>query len=122
MPHAPRNPVPFLRAIGLAEAASFLVLLFVAMPLKYAAGIAMAVKVAGWIHGVLFIALCGALVRTMVVARWPASRGVLVLVAALVPFGPIVIDRRMKGYEGEFVSARPTRGESGSSPSAQTPA
>lgn len=34
---------------------SFLVLLFVAMPLKYAAGIPEAVKYTGWAHGILFI-------------------------------------------------------------------
>ena len=54
-----------LRRIGYAEAISFLVLLGVAMPLKYLAGMPMAVKVVGWIHGVLFVAYCFALRRAM---------------------------------------------------------
>ena len=93
-----KNPVSTLRAIGLIEACSFLVLLGIAMPLKYFAGQPGAVKVVGWIHGVLFILFCGALLRTVVVARWPLSRAALVFVAALLPFGPFVIDRRMKEY------------------------
>lgn len=97
-----RNPIPLLRSIGLIEGASFLVLLLVAMPLKYAAGMPMAVKVVGWTHGVLFVALCAMLVWTMVVARWPIGRGAIVFVAALVPFGPFLLDRRMKGYAGDF--------------------
>ena len=97
-----RNPIPMLRTLAMIEGASFLVLLFVAMPLKYFAGVPMAVTIVGWIHGVLFVALVAALVGTMIAARWPVARGALVFVAALVPFGPFVIDRRMKGYADEF--------------------
>ncbi len=99
-----KNPVLALRTIGLAEACSFLVLVGVAMPLKYFAGQPAAVKVFGWIHGILFMIFCGALVRTMVVARWPLSRSALIFLAALLPFGPFVVDRRMKQYAAEFVS------------------
>jgi integral membrane protein len=72
------------------------------MPMKYFAGMPLAVKVVGWIHGVLFIIFSAALVRTMVVARWPLGRGALVFVAALLPFGPFVVDRRMRAYHEEF--------------------
>ena len=47
-----------LRAIGMLEGVSFLVLLGVAMPLKYLAGMPAAVKIVGWVHGILFVALC----------------------------------------------------------------
>ena len=100
----PENPIRMLRAIGLAEACSFLILMGVAMPLKYFAGQPGAVKVFGWIHGLLFIVFCGALVRTMMVARWPLARGALIFVAALLPFGPFVVDRRMKEYAREFAA------------------
>ena len=91
-----------LRTVALIEGASFLMLLFVAMPLKYFAGMPMAVKVVGWIHGALFVVVVAVLVWTMIAARWPITRGALVFVAALVPFGPFVIDRRMKGYADDF--------------------
>jgi integral membrane protein len=99
-----KNPVLTLRAIGLAEGCSFLLLVGIAMPLKYFAGQPGAVKVFGWIHGILFMLFCGALLRTMVVARWPLSRAALIFLAALLPFGPFVVDRRMKEYAAEFLS------------------
>ena len=99
-----RNPVPTLRRIGLLEACSFLILVGVAMPLKYFAGQPGAVKVFGWIHGLLFMVFCGALLRTIVIARWPLARAALIFVAALLPFGPFVVDRRMKEYAREFAA------------------
>jgi integral membrane protein len=102
-----KNPIGWLRAVALAEAISFLVLLGVAMPLKYLAGQPLAVKLAGWAHGVLFVTFCAALVQAMVAARWPLGRGALVFVGALLPFGPFVMDGRMRRYAEEFRQGRP---------------
>lgn len=88
-----------LRLLALTEGVSFLVLLGIAMPLKYLASMPMAVKVAGWIHGILFVALCYVLLRVTVEKAWPLTRAGLVFLAALLPFGPFVIDRRLKHYE-----------------------
>ncbi len=96
------NPISFLRKIALAEAISFLVLMGVAMPLKYFMDMPVAVKVVGWIHGVLFVIFCGSLLQTMIVAKWPFLRSLMIFVAALLPFGPFVMDRRMLSYEAEF--------------------
>lgn len=41
--------------ISMAEGTSFLVLLLIAMPLKYMANMPLMVKYVGWVHGVLFI-------------------------------------------------------------------
>ncbi len=101
-----KNPIPFLRYVAFAEATSFLILLFVAMPLKYFAGLPLAVKIVGLAHGLLFLLLCFALVRVMRIAQWPLARVALIFVAALLPFGPFVVDRRMRAYKEEF----PTRG------------
>ena len=97
-----QSPIPFLRTIAKIEAVSFLLLVGVAMPLKYLAHQPLAVKVVGWIHGVLFVVFCAALLRTMLTARWPLSRGALVFIAALLPFGPFVVERRMAAYDEEF--------------------
>ena len=103
------NPIPNLRRIVKAEAISFLLLLSVAMPLKYFAGLPVAVKVFGWLHGGLFVAFCASLLHTMVTARWPLSRAGPIFIAALLPFGPFVLDRRMAEYEAEFESSRPSQ-------------
>ena len=86
-----RTSIGRLRAIGLVEAVSFLVLLGVAMPLKYFAGLPEAVKIVGWLHGLLFIFFCIALAQARLEAQWNIWRTGTVLVAALLPVGPSVI-------------------------------
>lgn len=100
-----KNPVIFLRHIALIEGVSFLILLAIAMPLKYLAGMPMAVKVVGWIHGVLFVIFCGALLRTLATTSWPFFRAVTVFIASLLPFGPFIIDRKMREWEAEAQAA-----------------
>jgi integral membrane protein len=97
------TPIAFLRRVGLVEAVSFLLLLGVAMPLKYLAGFPLAVKIVGWAHGILFMVFGLALLRVWITARWPFGRVVLVFVAALLPCGPFVIDRRMRAWEAESI-------------------
>lgn len=101
-----KNPVSFVRIMSLCEAVSYLLLLGVAMPLKYAAGMPKAVSVAGPIHGALFIILCVALLRAVLGANWTWSRAALVLAASVVPLVPFWLDRRMRGWEAECAQAR----------------
>ncbi len=90
------TPIGRLRVVGLAEGVSYLVLLGVAMPLKYFANMPQAVKVVGWIHGGLFVLFCVALLLAMLSARWSILRAAAVLLAALLPFGTIAIDGRLR--------------------------
>ena len=85
-----------LRAIGLIEGVSYLVLLGIAMPLKYLAGMPIAVKVVGWMHGVLFVLLCAALAQAWLTRRLSFWRSAGVFVAALIPFGTFAIDGWLK--------------------------
>jgi integral membrane protein len=95
-----RTPVHTLRMLALTEGISFLILIFIAMPLKYLADLPMAVKWTGWIHGVLFVFFAFALAYVFFKERWPFWRGVLVFVAALIPFGPFLIDKKFKHWGG----------------------
>lgn len=97
-----KQPIEFLRRIAVIEGVSFLVLLGIAMPLKYVWGQPQAVRVVGMLHGVLFVAFCAALLYVTVVARWPMARAALVFLASVVPFGPWLVDRRMGEYAREF--------------------
>lgn len=91
-----KTSVGRLRVIGLVEGISFLLLLGVAMPLKYFAGVPQAVTMVGWLHGLLFITFCIALTQAHQEANWTVWRTGGVLIAALLPFGPFVIDGRLR--------------------------
>lgn len=98
----PSRSLRQLRLVGLLEGTSFLVLLFVAMPLKYAAGLPIAVQITGG-HGLLFLVFLLALARTASERRWPRRRVLDALVASILPFGTFVIDRRQ--WKPELASA-----------------
>jgi integral membrane protein len=91
-----RTPVGRLRAAGIIEGVSFLVLLGIAMPLKYFADLPEAVRIVGWVHGILFIGFFIALILARDAMQWSLGWTGLVLVAALLPFGPFVIDGRLR--------------------------
>jgi integral membrane protein len=105
-----RTSIGRLRAIGLVEGLSFLLLLGVAMPLKYFAGMPQAVTVVGWLHGILFITFCIALVQARQEANWNGRQTGVVLIAGLLPFGPFVIDSRLR-KEDEASQKRPRRSQ-----------
>jgi len=87
-----KTPIGRLRAVGLTEGVSFLLLLGVAMPLKYFAGLPIFVKVVGWAHGGLFVLFCLALVHAAIEHRWSLLRTGQLFAAALVPFGTFLVD------------------------------
>ncbi len=93
------NKIHQLRMVGIAEGISFLVLLFIAMPLKYAAGFPLAVTVVGSIHGFLFIAYVIAMIRALLEHKWGLKKISGVFVAALLPFGTFILDRKLREEE-----------------------
>ncbi len=93
------SPIGRLRLVGMLEGASFLLLLGVAMPLKYALGLPMAVKVVGWLHGLLFVGFVYALSVAAAEASWSFKRVVTVFLSGLVPFGPFLMDRRLRAED-----------------------
>jgi integral membrane protein len=95
------TPLGRLRAIGLLEGVSFLLLLGVAMPLKYMAGMPMAVSVVGMAHGVLFVLYVAAVAHVMFARRWPIDRALTAVMAAVVPFGPFLLDGRLRREDEE---------------------
>ena len=85
-----------LRAIALAEGCSFLLLLFVAMPLKYLAGKPEAVKIVGSLHGGLFLLFVAASIIIGAMLKWKLSRIAFALVSSVVPFGPFVFEAKLR--------------------------
>ena len=82
----------WFRKIAIAEGISFLVVLFIAMPLKYFANSPMAVTIIGGSHGVLFV--------IFVALAWMVKKDfvwfVKAFIASLLPFGTLVMDKQWK--------------------------
>ena len=94
-----RTPIGRLRVIAFIEGVSFLLLLGVAMPLKYFAGLPAAVQIVGWIHGVLFVLYLLAVAEVTVKHRWSLAMGAVALIASLIPFGTFLLDARLRREE-----------------------
>jgi integral membrane protein len=84
-----------LRVIGILEGISFLILLCIAMPLKYFMDMPFAVKYVGWAHGVLFILYIPAVFLARKAMQWNFFQVLVALAASLVPFGTFVLDRQL---------------------------
>ena len=84
-----------LRLIGFLEGVSLLVLLGIAMPLKYLAGQPTAVRYVGMAHGLLFVAYVLLLIVVAIERRWSFGKTALALVASVVPFGTFWAERRL---------------------------
>lgn len=88
--------IKLLRKIGVAEGASFLLLLLVAMPMKYYFGMPLAVKLTGSIHGFLFVTYVALAYYAKEVYHWPFKRFLLAFVSAWLPLGTFFFDGRLK--------------------------
>jgi integral membrane protein len=91
-----KTPIGRLRVIAFIEGISYLVLLCVAMPLKYFAGLPLPVKIAGWIHGLLFVLYLMSVAEVTVKRRWSVGKIFVALVASLIPFGTFALDARLR--------------------------
>ncbi|WP_437920897.1 DUF3817 domain-containing protein [Sphingobacterium sp. LRF_L2] len=82
--------------IALWEAVSTIILFFIAMPLKYLAGIKEAVSVAGSIHGFLVVLFVALLLLCWNTYKWPLSRVLTYLVLSLIPVVSFWVERDLK--------------------------
>jgi integral membrane protein len=82
------------KIISVLEALSFLILLGIAMPLKYMAGIPEPVSIFGMFHGILFILyILGAFIMKKKI-NWPLQTLLIVILCSVLPFGPFYIERK----------------------------
>lgn len=84
------------RLVAMLEGISYLVLLGVAMPLKYVVGWPLGVKLVGGAHGVLFVAYFFTLVQAGSTHDWGWRRGAVAMLASLVPGGAFWLDRKLR--------------------------
>jgi integral membrane protein len=81
------------------EGASLLLLLGVAVPLKYFAGMPAAVQWIGWIHGLLFVVYGLAILMALVGGSLSFGKSMLAFIGSLLPFGPFIVDRMLEDDE-----------------------
>lgn len=86
------------RKMGFIEGASLLILLFIAMPLKYGAGIPEAVRIVGSLHGLFFVLYVLMIVYVTFKIKWSPIWVVSAFAVAFVPFGNIILDRFLKKH------------------------
>ena len=85
-----------LRWAGVAEGISFLLLLGIAMPLKYLAGKPEAVRAVGSVHGLLFVVYVLMVLLAARKFRWGIATVMMALAAAIFPFGPFWFDAKLR--------------------------
>ncbi len=86
------NLLPILRIVALFEGLSFILLLFVGVPLKYFGEDESIVKILGMPHGILFVAyvILALLVRSD--EKWDLKSTFLILLSSILPFGTFWAD------------------------------
>lgn len=84
-----------LRLVGFLEGLSFLVLLGIAMPLKYFFGQPTAVRAVGTAHGALFVLYCLLVIGAAVRYSWSWRKTTLAFVASIIPFGTFWADMKL---------------------------
>lgn len=80
------------RIISFVEGISYIILVFICMPIKYIGGNPYPVKVFGSIHGGLFVLYCLLLLITMIERRWKFMTSVWLFLASLIPFGNFIAE------------------------------
>lgn len=84
------------RVISAIEGLSYLILVFIAMPIKYMGDNPYYVKIFGMAHGVLFILFMISLFETKRKESWDTGFMFQLFVLSLIPFGAFIIENRVK--------------------------
>ncbi|MCB0400381.1 MAG: DUF3817 domain-containing protein [Winogradskyella sp.] len=86
--------LPTFRLVALLEGVSYILLLFIATPVKYLANDPQYVKLLGMPHGILFIAYVVMAVLISKDMQWNNRTLWIVLIASIIPFGTFYIDKK----------------------------
>jgi len=96
-----KTPYTRFKWVALFEGSSFLILLFISMPLKYLAYMPMPNKVFGMLHGLLTVLYLFSLIEFKLNYRVSWKHFFLFLIASLVPFGTFYAEKKWLRPIGE---------------------
>ena len=91
-----KTALNMLLKVGFAEGVSFLILLGIAMPLKYIAHMPTPVRVMGMIHGVFFVWFSIALLQAKLEYNWSIKKATIGFLLSFLPFGTFFLDKTLK--------------------------
>ncbi len=82
------------KIIALLEGVSYILLLFVGVPLKYIGDNDVLVKLLGMPHGILFVAYVILALAIRSLLDWDLKTTFIVLIASILPFGTFYINKK----------------------------
>ena len=82
------------RLTAVLEGVSYILLLFIAVPIKYLLNEALYVKILGMPHGILFILYILFSIIAKIKYNWNFRKFLVISIASLVPFGTFYIDKK----------------------------
>lgn len=88
-----------LKLVAALEGWSFLILLLIAMPLKYMANMPEAVRVVGMAHGLLFVLYIIMVIQVKIELNWSYKKMLLAFLASIIPFGTFYANRKWFNLE-----------------------
>ncbi|WP_256757823.1 MFS transporter [Cohnella sp. WQ 127256] len=97
------HPIRILRLTGLLDGLSLLVLLSIAMPLKYIWGIDKAVTIMGSIHGGIFCLYALAIFYAAIRVKWSLLWSAAAIIAAFIPLGNFLLDWKLKKAQSKYI-------------------
>lgn len=98
------HPISILRMTGLLDGISLLLLLAVAMPLKYIWDIPAAVTIMGSIHGGIFVMYVLSIIYAALRVKWSFLWPLAAIAAAFVPLGNFILDWQLKKAQTRYAS------------------
>lgn len=81
---------------GLAEGLSFIVLIAIAMPLKYMAGMLLPVRIIGMLHGLLFVLYTLFLFQAAIAYKWSVLKTLFAFLLSFIPLGTFFLETLLR--------------------------
>ena len=96
------NSLYRFRKLALVEGISFLLIIFVSMPLKHWMGIPIVNKYFGWAHGILFIIYVVLAIEILVRRKVDFIQFLRIIIASIIPFGTFFNEKMLREQQEKF--------------------
>ena len=98
-----KKDISYFRYVLFLEAVSYILLVFIAMPLKHIWDMPLAVRIVGMAHGLLFVLFVLMLLNLALKYKWKMSFSIGLFIASLLPIVPFFYDKKLKSEIAEII-------------------